>query len=68
MVGDFKEAALKEEQELAKLDTLKRGLMDDLLTGRVRVAVLPSSEGLFASSRNVSPRQYRQNRSTLPTG
>jgi restriction endonuclease S subunit len=40
MVDDFKEAALREERELAKLDTLKQGLMDDLLTGRVRASAL----------------------------
>ncbi len=30
-----------EESELAKLEALKHGLMDDLLTGRVRVPVSP---------------------------
>jgi type I restriction enzyme S subunit len=58
MVDDFKEAALQEEQELAKLEILKRGLMDDLLTGRVRVSALylgvevfRGAEGLAAGAR-----------------
>lgn len=46
ILDDQDETIRVAERELAKLHTLKQGLMDDLLTGRVRVGSAPTAASL----------------------